>query len=54
MAALAVFETGAFAGGAELAAIIFSAFGHAFAGLNSAIAIRMGTRFFSHGSYLQF
>jgi hypothetical protein len=48
MAALAVFQTGAFAGGAELAAIIFSGFGYAGAGLDFAIAIRMSTRFFSH------
>jgi hypothetical protein len=49
MAALAIFQTCVFAGRAELAAIIFSAFGYAGAGLNLAIAIRMGTRFFSHG-----
>jgi hypothetical protein len=53
MAALAVFQAGAFAGGAELAAIIFSIFGYAGAGLKDAIAIRMGTRFFSHGRYLR-
>jgi hypothetical protein len=49
MAALAVFQTGAFAGGAELAAVIFTAFRYACAGVKYAIAIRMGTRFFSHG-----
>jgi len=48
MAALAVFQTGAFTGGAELAAVIFTAFGYACAVVNHAIAIRMGTRFFSH------
>jgi hypothetical protein len=48
MTALAVFQTSAFAGGAELAAIVLSAFGYACAGLNFAITIRMGTRFFSH------
>ena len=49
MAALAVFQTGAIAGGAELTAVIFTAFGYACAVVNNAIAIRMGTRFFSHG-----
>ena len=53
MAALAVFQTGAFAGSTEFAAVMFSAFGYACAGLNFAIAIRMGTRFFSHDSYLR-
>jgi hypothetical protein len=48
MTALAVFQTGTFAGGAELATVVFSAFGYAFAGLNFAIATRMSTRFFSH------
>jgi hypothetical protein len=48
MAAVAVFKTSAFAGGAELAAVVLSAFGYAVAGLNFAIAIRMGTGFFSH------
>ena len=47
MAALAVFQTGAFAGSAELAAVILFAFGHACAGFNRAITIGMGTRFFS-------
>ena len=50
MAALAVFQTGAFAGSAELAAVIFFAFGHAYAGFNCAVTIRMGTGFFSHDS----
>jgi hypothetical protein len=53
MAALAVFQTGAFAGGAELTAVIFTAFGYACAVVNHAIAIRMGTRFFSHGGHLR-
>lgn len=48
MTALAVFQTGALAGRAELAAVILSAFGYASAGLNFAIATRMSTRFFSH------
>jgi hypothetical protein len=48
MAAAAVFQTGAFAGSAELAAVIFIAFGHACAGFKCAVTIRMGTRFFSH------
>ena len=52
MAALAVFQTRAFTSGAELAAIIFSAFGYAGAGINFAIATRMSTGFFSHGYYL--
>ena len=52
MTALAVFQAGAFGGGAELATVIFSAFRYACAGLNLAIAIRMGTRFFSHGYHL--
>jgi hypothetical protein len=48
MTALAVFQTGAFAGGAEVAAVIFTAFGYARVGVHYAIAIRMSTRFFSH------
>jgi hypothetical protein len=53
MAALAVFQTSAFAGSAELAAVILFAFGHACAGFNRAITIGMGTRFFSHDYYLR-
>ena len=53
MAALAILETGALAGSAEFAAVVFSVFGYARAGFNLAIAIRMGTRFVSHGSYLR-
>ena len=51
MAALAVLDTGALAGSAEFAAVVFSVFGHARAGFNLAIAIRMGTRFVSHGQF---
>jgi hypothetical protein len=53
MTALAVFQTGAFTGGAKLAAVIFTALGYARAGVNHTIAIRMGTAFFSHGRYLR-
>jgi hypothetical protein len=43
MAALAIFQAGAFTSGAELAAIVFALFGHALTGFKRTVAVRMGT-----------
>jgi hypothetical protein len=50
--ASAVLGAGALAAGAEFAAVVFTALGHALAGFNLAIAFGVRAIFFGHGCYL--
>jgi hypothetical protein len=52
VAALTIFQTGTFAAGAKLAAILFAVFGYGLAKIKLALALVIGTDFIRHINYL--